>query len=834
MSLDAARHLAEAGVPIFLAPHSDNRLGFRLPEEWEKTPVDPTVVDRWKPGMALCAVMGHVVDAIDVDPRNGGSIEALVAALGGKMPQVYGVQSTPSGGHHYLIAATGARKAQSLVTGVDIQAGNVDGVGRGFLFLSPTVRESKLDGEARIYEWETRPNLDALVLGNDDSGAGLIELLSAHHGRVRGRVDADGTYTGPLYAELDADLQSEADDLVAAQIESWARRLDAAAHWPVGHRDDRGRGWEALAYQSAWALAKMAACPWMGLIEEEAERQYQTALPPELKDDASCKDKWYPGIVDKAGGEPVDEPPWVVRGDVRDDFGYTREECDATNPALVSFWLDDEVGRRRLSGMFRRHDDLIYTPRVNEDGYVPPNNPSDYDGPAQVRRMSPLQLSKRIDVGYRVLHNQKNGTKRPVLFPREVAERTMSMMENLRYLQDLRMVTHTPMVRADGSVLELPGFDAGSGVLYLPEKGLRVPTVPVSPTEDDVASSRKLLMSVVQDFPFVSEHCRANYLGCLFIPLIRSLVPPPYKMLIIGAPQRGSGKSLLALIMRTIHGGVFRSEIPREEDERRKVITSILDSTSAPVVQFDNVSGTLRSSTMDGLLTSAVWSDRRLGVNVTVELPNDRLWVVTGNNVQIGGDLDRRVLWSTINANLEHPELRSSTEFGIPNIEEWVAAHRGEILHAMLVLIRNWTAAGMPTDEAPTSDSFGRATQVLQGILSHSNISGVVGHSTSRPAVPDLETEDWGQFLRAAHREMGDKWWTAKDLLARVSDFDDGLSADELPADLGDKLRHGNSQVVKALSSLMSHRKDAWCRGLTIEGQGSGGNRAMSWRVRSM
>ena len=830
MSLDAARHLALAGVPIFLAPYSDNRLGFRLPEEWEKTPVDPTVVDRWKPGMALCAVMGHVVDAIDVDPRNGGSIEALVAALGGVMPRVYGVQSTPSGGHHYLIAATGARKAQSLVTGVDIQAGNADGVGRGFLFLAPTVRESKLDGEARIYEWETRPNLDALVLGDDDSGAGLIELLSAHHGRVRSRVDADGTYTGPLYAELDADLQSEADGMVAAQIEGWTRRLDAAANWPEGYRDDRGRGWEALAYQSAWALAKMAACPWMGLSEEEAERQYRISLPAELEDDASCAGKWYGGIVNKASGEPVDEPPWVVRGDVRDDFGYTREECDATNAALAAVWLDDEMGQRRLSCMFRRQDDLIYTPRVNEDGYVPPNNAYDYDGPAQVRRMSALQLSKRVDIGYRVLHTHKNGTKRPVLFPRDVAERSMSMMDNLRHLKDLRMVTHTPMVRADGSVLELPGFDVSSGVLYLPERGLQVPAVPAAPTEDDVASSRKLLMSVVQDFPFESEHCRANYLGCLFIPLIRSLVPPPYKMLIIGAPQRGSGKSLLALIMRTIHGGVFRAEIPREEDERRKVITSILDSTSAPVVQFDNVSGTLRSSTMDGLLTSAVWSDRRLGVNVNLDLPNDRLWVITGNNVQIGGDLDRRVLWSTINANMEHPETRLSADFGIPNIEGWVAAHRGEILHAMLVLVRNWAAAGMPTGEAPSSDSFGRITQVLQGILDHADISGVVGHVDSRPPMPDLETEDWGQFLRAARREMGDKWWTSKDLLARVSDFEDGMSADELPADLGDKLRHGNAQVVKALGRMMSFRKDQRCGGLRIEGQG-GGNRSMTWRV---
>jgi hypothetical protein len=56
-------------------------------------------------------------------------------------------------------------------------------------------------------------------------------------------------------------------------------------------------------------------------------------------------------------------------------------------------------------------------------------------------------------------------------------------------------------------------------------------------------------------------------------------------------------------------------------------------------VQFDNVSGTLRSSIMSGPLTSNVWDDRKLGVMDMARCVNDRFWIMTGNNVALGGDL---------------------------------------------------------------------------------------------------------------------------------------------------------------------------------------------------
>jgi len=817
-------------VPLFLAPHSANNLGFKLPAGWEKTKADPSVVDRWKPGMALCAVMGHAVDAIDVDPRNGGSLEALRDALGGELPTIYGKQATPSGGHHYLIAPLGVRKAQSVVEGVDIQAGKPDGVGRGFIFLAPTTRDSKATGVPVTYEWEQEPDLDLLLLG-DDSGEGLRTLVEAHHGRVRGKVNSEGSYDGPIFSELNEAQQEEAEETVKANLEHWRALLDAAVDWPVGHRDGRGRGWEALAYQFAWALAKMAACPWMAMDELEAAMAYEEILPDALAEDDVCAGKWFDGIVEKAEAEPVDIPPWVERGDVQDDFGaVTKPTVDATSEAQATEWLNNEIGMRRLSGMFRRSDDLVYTPRVGEEGYTPPSG-YDEDGPSQIRRLIPVQLARQVDTRYRVTQTLKNGSVRSVLFPEVVTRRVLSDLDPMPNLQYLRMVTHTPIARADGTILDTPGYDKASGVLYLPERGLQVDPVPESPTTDDLASAVKMVMSMIGDFPFVTDHDRANYLGCLLVPLIRAMVPPPYKLLIIGAPQRGSGKSLLAQIMRQIHGGVFRSEMPREEEELRKVITTILDGTSAPIVQFDNVSGGLKSSTFDGLLTSPTWSDRRLGATAQVTMPNDRLWVVTGNNVAIGGDMDRRVLWSNIDADMEKPELRPADTFAIPNLESWVNEHRGELLAALLTMVRSWVVGGSRVKPAPTSDSFGLLTQTLQGILDHAGIAGVVGNPDAAPEMPDPEAEEWSVFLQEAERVMGDKWWTARELLEMFQQGGEfGPDEDALPGDLADKLRHQSAGAVKSLGKMLGNHRNQFSDGRKVTSKG-GTNQAMKWKV---
>src|SRR5690606_1278152 len=132
-----------------------------------------------------------------------------------------------------------------------------------------------------------------------------------------------------------------------------------------------------------------------------------------------------------------------------------------------------------------------------------------------------------------------------------------------------------------------------SGLLYIPT--CDVPPVSQKPSKAEVEAATKLLRGVVQDFAWTGDDHEANFLGALLTPLMKLVTPPPYKMVAITARERGSGKGLLAEILTTTHGGTLRAW-PADEAELGKVISSILWQTTAPVCQFDNVRGVLRSA----------------------------------------------------------------------------------------------------------------------------------------------------------------------------------------------------------------------------------------------
>jgi hypothetical protein len=204
-ALERARELIAGSVPVFAArPALDadgnwdpqagtgekdgnrNGCGYWLPKSWEKTvptenwlnPNAPGYEHKaWRPGWALGAVMGHGLDLLDVDPRNGGDAtrEALVQA--GMWPRTYGAADTPSGGTHEFMASLDLGTRDDLRPGLDVKGGLPDGTGRGFAFIAPTVKASKTTGELIAYRWTTPLDLDALNDGDDDSGEGIAEMI---------------------------------------------------------------------------------------------------------------------------------------------------------------------------------------------------------------------------------------------------------------------------------------------------------------------------------------------------------------------------------------------------------------------------------------------------------------------------------------------------------------------------------------------------------------------------------------------------------------------------------------------------------------------------------
>lgn len=147
--LEVARELARIGVPLFLAPPDPTRsTGFALPNGWQRARPDPSVADHWRLGWALCAVTGHTLDLIDLDPRSGGDLPTTTT------PYAYAEAYTPSGGRHLWVAPLRVESRDGAWPGVDVKSGTLEGIGRGFGFIAPTERASKVDGVVRPYRWK--------------------------------------------------------------------------------------------------------------------------------------------------------------------------------------------------------------------------------------------------------------------------------------------------------------------------------------------------------------------------------------------------------------------------------------------------------------------------------------------------------------------------------------------------------------------------------------------------------------------------------------------------------------------------------------------------------
>jgi hypothetical protein len=528
-----------------------------------------------------------------------------------------------------------------------------------------------------------------------------------------------------------------------------------------------------------------------------------------------------------------------------------RPELQLGSPAVAIDWLRETAGKGRLAGLFYRDDTIVYTPREGEDGYIPLTSDG-RDGPAQIRPVSANQLASIVQCTYWPYRNRERSSedadgkvttvsrRESAVFPRQAAAYVVEVPDMLPNLRVLRGVVHVPILRSDGSILYDSGYDKATRLLHLPEPGLVVPPVSVNPSRTEIAEAIGLLEYMVAQFRFVTSGHRANYFGLLLTPVLREVVLPPYKLGSFTAPQPGSGKSLLAAVMRIVHGGVFRSTFPGDEAEIGKQISSILDTTTAPVCQFDNVTGVLSSATLAGLLTSDLWESRRLGSQTQISRPNDRQWIITGNNVCIGGDLVRRTVSVTIDPGVPNPHLR--TEFDIRDLEGWARGQRGELIAALLTLVRAWVAAGRPTGDARGSDSFARWIEAIDGIL---HVAGVKDSFDSPETISRTigsDDDEWAEFLGVVYwvqETQGWPNWTVKNLLSKANtpievpppreSMSPFAEADTqsvvttlvaaLPSELAEKAARspaGPTSIVKSAGRWLANRDGRWAGRFTV------------------
>jgi putative DNA primase/helicase len=258
-------------------------------------------------------------------------------------------------------------------------------------------------------------------------------------------------------------------------------------------------------------------------------------------------------------------------------------------------------------------------------------------------------------------------------------------------LPTLTGVVEAPTLRADGRLLDRPGYDAESG-LYLAAELPGYTSPPPSPSRDDAEEALATLLQIIDSFPLVDYTDRCAVLAGFLTALLRRSLPSA-PLLGITAPAAGSGKSLLAeglAVVATGRPGAMLS-IGSDDAEMEKRLAGVLLAGDAVVI-LDNIERPLRSELLCSVLTQSAVRLRPLGGSSVLTVPTSACFVATGNNLQIHGDLRRRTMLARLDAGVERPERRRFERDFLRDL----AARRGEIIRALLMISLAYRAAGSP------------------------------------------------------------------------------------------------------------------------------------------
>jgi hypothetical protein len=330
-----------------------------------------------------------------------------------------------------------------------------------------------------------------------------------------------------------------------------------------------------------------------------------------------------------------------------------------------------------------------------------------------------------------------------------------------------------PIVLGNGSLLAGRGLDRVRGIVF------RVPPElsAILPKKQDCSPSR-----VAEAMRFLADEwlcdVACDYAAkCILIAaaltiIERSLLPdrPAFW---VTAGRRGGGKTTTIIMLLTAVTGIRPAAAawsPNEEERRKALLAYLLEAL--PAIIWDNIPrGTqIACAHIEKSCTSAMYSDRKLGVSETIATSAATIHFFTGNNVGPRGDLASRSLVSRLAVDRPDPENR---EFRHSDPIAWTEAHRGQILAALYTILlgnplfHSSTAVQPQTRFKTWWNLIGRAVEFAAG-QHQENVGGLVmdAHPSCPPTAicfKDLflvqeEDDEESASLADVLAILADKW----------------------------------------------------------------------------
>lgn len=367
------------------------------------------------------------------------------------------------------------------------------------------------------------------------------------------------------------------------------------------------------------------------------------------------------------------------------------------------------------------------------------------------------------------------------------AQQFLRQLKPLRRLNPVRL----PVMRPDGRIELLDeGYDRHSQILTLTH-GLAYDTA-VSEEE-----AKETLEDLFGEFRFTDMgRSKSVAIAAMLTLFAGSLLP--HKSLVpcfvVVANAEGAGKTMLVkIILVPVLGSCALGTKPGNEEEIRKaLLCSVMEAR--PALVFDNCSGHLSSSSLEGFLTSTDWSDRVLGSSKTFTGEKVTTVFVTGNACTVSPDIRRRSLFCELFMAEDRAEERQFRRT-LENAD--LMAMRPKVLAALWALVRKWDEGGRPKSSLPYS-TCPRWAEIIGGIVEHAGYVSPVQPAILKTA-GDNEGDEMRRLVAAIVGDAQFKRVTFADLvtIARSNGLFERLLGADGTIELDRKVRTTFSRILK-------------------------------------
>ena len=369
--------------------------------------------------------------------------------------------------------------------------------------------------------------------------------------------------------------------------------------------------------------------------------------------------------------EPAERPTIII------EAGETKRIVDDIEAALLASGL-----------LLYQRGGLIVSPGVSR---LPTWNKEKVTAQVILERPTDRLVEDAETVAQFMKYNDR-GDLTPCGMPRRLASTLKSRLFDLRF-PVIVAIANTPSISPFGELLDVPGFDPATGVLYDPLE-VTFPRVPDPPTDSEIkaAFDRLLLTLHTLDDDFVAPEDKGVALSILMTSVARRGLDfaPMHGM---DAPVAGSGKSLvveLASILVTGHGAVVMSQGETREETEKKLGAVLMRGD--PIIAIDNCDFPLEGQTLNQALTQPLVQVRILGKSEMITVQTSALVTATGNNLTPKGDLVRRTIVGRIDPKCARPELR---QYDFDPIA-YAMENRARLVVDILTLLKGYHNKGRP------------------------------------------------------------------------------------------------------------------------------------------